>query len=65
MDAVPEADSFRAYSCGGMEEIDKHSSGQYLFRFSEIVNLIVVKLETVELGPQPCSWLRVENSFVC
>jgi hypothetical protein len=65
MDAVPEADSFKVYSCGGMEDVDKHSSGQYSFRFSKIVNLIVVKLETVELGLQPCSWLRVENLFIC
>jgi hypothetical protein len=55
MDTVPEADNCRPFSCGGMEAIDKHSSGQYLFRFLKIVNLIDVRLEIVELGPQPCS----------
>jgi hypothetical protein len=55
MDAIPEADSSRAYSRGGVEEINKHSSGQSLFRVLKMVNLIDVRLETVELGPYPCS----------
>jgi hypothetical protein len=65
MDAVPEADSYRAFSCGAVEEVSKHSSGQYIYRFLKIVNLIHVRLETFELGPYPCSWLRAENSFIC
>jgi hypothetical protein len=55
MDAVSGADSSRAFSCGGVEEISKQSSGQYIYRFLKIVNLIHVKLETVELGPNLCS----------
>lgn len=65
MDPLPEADSYRALSCGAVEVVRKLSSGQYIYRFLKIVNLIHVRLETVELGPHPCSWLRAENSFIC
>jgi hypothetical protein len=55
MDPLPEADSYRALSCGAVEVVRKLSSGQYIYRFLKIVNLIHVRLETVELGPHPCS----------
>lgn len=64
MDTILEADSCRVYICGGMTGKVTHSSEQYSFLFLKIVSIIDVRLETVEIGLRPCSWLLVKRDFV-
>jgi len=64
MDTILEADNYRVFICGGMTGKVTHSSEQYSFLFLKIVSIIDVRLETVEIGLRPCSWLRVKSDFI-